>query len=419
MLVGVVGDLFHLLSLNLLFRRFPLLHPSTKQSMTMQQQQEKQFVPVSSADVKNARWGPALSDLADASSSSSSTSSSSSSSASTAAEFQRASNPPPGPPDLLLRLSSVPVYAVVNKKDEFVLVTGGEMGKDGTVVEKELGLLFLSEAGARALADKVIKEGGKKLAKSKGDVVVARTTLDRVYSLAAAAVRPKGAEDVIFRFVPSAKEVSRAVALVREGVAAATTSSSNSSSSSAAAAAAASVETAVPGFAGVPVFQAAGLSVSSEARRYTPLFLDSGDLDEAVRGAADARDAAAAAAEAEDAAVALRAAQARLDSIPAAENGGTKDKDQKRRKQAEEALEQASARAARAGERGVVKGAGGPPPPVEVGCLEAVLAEMAGERSEGGPWSQAMIVPPGALAARAAAAAARAKQQQQQTGKKK
>ena len=105
--------------------------------MTMQQQHE--FVPVSTADLKNARWGPALSDLADASASS------------TAAEFDRAANPPPGPPDLLLRLSSVPVYAVVNKKDEFVLVTGGERAKDGSVVEKELGLLFMSEAGARAL----------------------------------------------------------------------------------------------------------------------------------------------------------------------------------------------------------------------------------------------------------------------------
>ena len=57
----------------------------------------------------------------------------------------------------------------------------------------------------------------------------------------------------------------------------------------------------------------------------------------------------------------------------------------------------------------VVEGGGGPPPPVEVGCLEAVLAEMAGERSEGGPWSRAMLVPPGALAARAAAAAKKKK----------
>lgn len=348
----------------------------------MQQQQRQQFLPISTADVKNARWGPALSDLADASSS-----------ASTAAEFERASNPPPGPPDLLLRLSSVPVYAVVNKKNDFILVTGGEKAKDGSVVQKELGLLFLDEAGARALADKVAKEGGKKAAK---DVVVARTSLDRVYSLAAAAVRPEGADDVIFRFVPSPKEVSRAVALVRDGVAAATSSSSSSSSPSSASAA----EAAVPGFAGVPVFQAAGLSVSSDARRYTPLFLDSSDLDEAVRSAADARDAAAAAAEAEAAALVLRAAQSKLDATP--------EKDQKRRKQAEEALEAASARAAAAGERGVVKGAGGPPPPVEVGCLEAVLAEMAGERSEQGPWSGAMIVPPGALAARAAAAKAAA-----------
>ena len=349
--------------------------------MTMQQQQQE-FVPVSTADLKTARWGPALSDLAAAAAASSST----------AAELGRAANPPPGPPDLLLRLSSVPVFAVVNRKDEFVLVTGGSRNKDGSVVEKELGLLFMSEAGARALADKVIKEAsgaGNKKKIAKGDVVVARTTLDRVYSLAAAAVRPSGSEDVIFRFVPSAKEVSRAVSLVREGVAEAAGSS-----------AAAEASAAVPGFAGVPVFQAAGLSVSSDARRYTPLFLDSSDLDEAVRGAAASRDAAAAAAEADAAARDLLAARERLEAAP--------EKDQKRRKQAEEALEAASARAAAAGERGVVAGGGGPSPPLEVGCLEAVLAEMAGERSEGGPWSSAMIVPAGSLAARAAAAAAAA-----------
>ena len=41
----------------------------------------------------------------------------------------------------------------------------------------------------------------------------------------------------------------------------------------------------MPGFTGVPIFQAEGLSVKTEKQRYTPIFLDKADLDNAVKNA--------------------------------------------------------------------------------------------------------------------------------------
>ena len=71
-------------------------------------------------------------------------------------------------------------------------------------------------------------------------------------------------------------------------------------------------------FTGVPVFQAAGLTVKTEAARYTPLFLAKEDLDaavgaaftqrEAARGAVAAGKAAAAEADVDAARAAVRAA---------------------------------------------------------------------------------------------------------------
>jgi len=41
----------------------------------------------------------------------------------------------------------------------------------------------------------------------------------------------------------------------------------------------------IPGFTGVPVFQAEGLTVKAESARYTPIFLSKSDLDAAVHNA--------------------------------------------------------------------------------------------------------------------------------------
>jgi len=241
---------------------------------------------------------------------------------------------------------------------------------------RELGLLFMTENGARSLADQVRKKAPRKVAK---EIVVGRTTLDRVYTLAASAdARPPGAEGVMFRFVPDPAQVRRALGVYE-----------------------AAGEAPPPGFAGVPVFQAGGLSVSSARSRYTPLFLDAADLDEAVAGAETARAAAAAGAAAAAADAELLDAETKLAAAP---------KDGRKRAQAE-------ARVAAAKERAAVPLAGAPPPPpppVEVGSLESVLAAMAGggggapgggTGGSGSEWASAMLVPPGSMAARAAAAA--------------
>ena len=41
----------------------------------------------------------------------------------------------------------------------------------------------------------------------------------------------------------------------------------------------------IPGFTGVPVFQAEGLTVKTDDARYTPIFLSKSDLDAAVHNA--------------------------------------------------------------------------------------------------------------------------------------
>ncbi len=41
----------------------------------------------------------------------------------------------------------------------------------------------------------------------------------------------------------------------------------------------------IPGFTGVPVFQAEGLTVKTDEARYTPIFLSKSDLDAAVNRA--------------------------------------------------------------------------------------------------------------------------------------
>jgi Tic22-like family len=46
----------------------------------------------------------------------------------------------------------------------------------------------------------------------------------------------------------------------------------------------------VPGFLGVPVFQAEGLTVRTTEARYTPLFFSKDDLDKAIGNAAAQRD---------------------------------------------------------------------------------------------------------------------------------
>jgi hypothetical protein len=263
---------------------------------------------------------------------------------------------------------------------------------------RELGLLFMSETGARSLADQVRKKAPRKVAK---EIVVGRTTLDRVYTLAASTdARPAGAEAVMFRFVPDPAQVVRALQVYE-----------------------AAGEDPPPGFAGVPIFQAGGLCVSSARSRYTPLFLDAGDLDEAVRGAETARRAAAAGVAAAAISAELAEAEAKLAAAP---------KDGRKRVAAEARLAAAREKAAAPLPAEVTDA---PPPSVEVGSLESVLAAMSSVSVDGsagrsgwkkggkghgpGPeWASAMLVPPGAMVARAEAARAAAAAVAKKGGKK-
>jgi hypothetical protein len=353
---------------------------------------------------KPTRAGPALADLAAAA-------------APPAADSATQADPlavSVGPPDLLARLSSIPVFAVVNKNNDIVLVTGEVRRRTGEArcgcahahasnplsfppipyhhpplpshpqddpppgtdpaesapapTRRELGLLFMTEAGARSLADHVRKKAPRKVAR---EILVGRTTLDRVYTLAASPeARPAGAEGVMFRFVPDPAQVARALGVYE-----------------------AAGEAPPPGIAGVPVFQAGGLSVSTARSRYTPLFLDAADLDMAVAGAETARAAAAQGAAAA-AAAELADAEVKLAAAP---------KDGRKRVAAEARLAAARERVA-----APLAGATPPPPPaLEVGSLESVLAAMAGGggNSGGMEWASAMLVPPGSMVARAEAAA--------------
>ena len=251
----------------------------------------------------------------------------------------------------------------------------------------------MSEPGARALADQVKRKAPRKVAK---EIMVGQTTLDRVYTLASSAdARPAGAEGVMFRFVPDPAQVARAIETY-----------------------AAAGRPAPPGFAGVPVFQAGGLSVNSSRSRYTPLFLDAADMDEALAGAETARAAAAKGAAEAAAAAELADAEVKLAAAP---------KDGRKRAAAE-------ARLAAAKERAADPSAGAPPPPpppqVEVGSLESVLAAMASTKKAGGngkggsgggagsEWASAMLGPSGSVTARVVAAAAAAAGGKKGGGKK-
>ncbi|KAK9831849.1 hypothetical protein WJX81_001220 [Elliptochloris bilobata] len=261
--------------------------------------------------------------------------------------------------DIKSRLASVPVYTVANKKNEFVLVSG-----DGESDAKQLGLLFFSEPDAEAMVEK-IREQNPKLAKQSR---VLKVTVDKVYDFA---ITPDGAgmpgangASVIFRFMPDAKEVQSALELYREaGIA-------------------------VGGFAGVPVFQAEGLTVKTERARYTPLFLARADLDAAVGNAYKKKGGEREAGASAEVAAAAEADQRAQAALAAAEG---KD----RRAQQAEATEAALSLAKAEGRLRALRAEG--LPKVEVGSLEEVIGKMQADSS--GEWASVMFIPAGALAA--------------------
>lgn len=255
--------------------------------------------------------------------------------------------------DVKARLAPIPVYTVANPKNEFVLVAGEN--------NTQLGFFFFRKEDAEAIIAK-IKEENPRLAR---DSKVLRVTMDNVYEVFTTPRETTGLQGIHFRFMPDMAQVKHALQLYKD----------------------AGVPT--KNFIGVPVFQAEGLTVTTQDMQYVPLFLTKEDLDVAVSGAYRQRNAAqitavrdkAAQFEAEYQAVMREAEEAsgRDKSVLEAKAGKVKTK-------LDDALTKVSA----------IEVA--PLPKVEVGSFEEVLMRMtASEGSELAAWSQVMFVAPGLL----------------------
>jgi hypothetical protein len=215
--------------------------------------------------------------------------------------------------------------------------------------------------------------------------------MDNVFDVFTTPRDQTGLGGIHFRFMPDAAQVRRALQLHKE----------------------AGLPT--EAFAGVPVFQAEGLTVTAADAQYVPLFLAGEDLEAAVGAAHRARHAPQIAALRDRAAAAqaeYEAAQRAAEAARVAAGGG---KSSSASRAAEHKAAKAKTRAEQARAK-ATEAEAAPAPKVEVGSLEEVIARMAA--SEGGElaaWSQVMIVAPGLLlkqqqdsAAAAAAAAATA-----------
>lgn len=141
------------------------------------------------------------------------------------------------------RLEGIPVYALSNASEEFLLVSGSSSGKN-------LGLFCFNKDDAEALLNQVTlidphaRQGSK----------VVPVALNKVFQLKV--------NGVAFRLIPEFSQVKNALK-ERE--------KSGSVSS---------------GFSGVPVFQSRSLILKSQDKRYRPLFFRKEDLDNTLQSAA-------------------------------------------------------------------------------------------------------------------------------------
>uniref|UniRef100_A0A0D9WXS0 Tic22-like family protein n=1 Tax=Leersia perrieri TaxID=77586 RepID=A0A0D9WXS0_9ORYZ len=147
------------------------------------------------------------------------------------------------------RLAGVPVYALANSSQEFVLVSssrdGGKSAR-GAVPPPALGLLCFRKEDADAL-----------LAQMDGDMAAGST----VVPVALNKVIQLKSDGVAFRFVPDSSQVANAMKLMEnEG----------------------DVNV---GFQGVPVFQSRSLVLMSDNKRYRPVFFRKEDLDNSLHRA--------------------------------------------------------------------------------------------------------------------------------------
>ncbi|TKW31549.1 hypothetical protein SEVIR_2G113000v4 [Setaria viridis] len=145
------------------------------------------------------------------------------------------------------RLAGVPVYALANAAQEFVLVSSareGGQGGDGARQPPALGLLCFRKEDADALLEQM--EGDMRAGSS-----VVPVALNKVIQLKS--------DGVAFRFLPDSSQVANAIKLMQdEGL------------------------YAREGFPGVPVFQSRSLVLMSDNKRYRPVFFRKEDLDNSL-----------------------------------------------------------------------------------------------------------------------------------------
>ncbi|KAL5542716.1 hypothetical protein UlMin_010426 [Ulmus minor] len=137
------------------------------------------------------------------------------------------------------RLAGVPVYALSNSAEEFVLVSGTSTGKS-------LGLFCFKKEDAEALLDQI---GSLDPETRNGSKVVA-VALNKVFQLRV--------DGVAFRLIPETSQVKNALKeREKAGI--------NDD-----------------GFSGVPVFQSRSLVLRSQNRSYRPLFFRKEDLEKSL-----------------------------------------------------------------------------------------------------------------------------------------
>ncbi|CAN6580250.1 unnamed protein product [Malus baccata var. baccata] len=142
--------------------------------------------------------------------------------------------------DIEERLAGVPVYALSNASEEFVLVSGASTGKS-------LGLFCFKKEDADALLEHIrIMDPGMR----SGSKVVA-VALNKVFQLKV--------DGVAFRLIPEYSQVKNALK-EREKVG---TSDDD-------------------GFPGVPVFQSRSLVLKSQSKSYRPVFFRKEDLENSL-----------------------------------------------------------------------------------------------------------------------------------------
>ncbi|KOM31524.1 hypothetical protein LR48_Vigan01g107900 [Vigna angularis] len=141
------------------------------------------------------------------------------------------------------RLEGIPVYALSNASEEFLLVSGSSTGKN-------LGLFCFNKDDAEALLSQVTLIEPHARAGSK----VVPIALNKVFQLKV--------NGVAFRLIPEFSQIQNALK-ERE--------KSGSASS---------------GFSGVPVFQSRSLILKNENKRYRPLFFRKEDLENTLKSAA-------------------------------------------------------------------------------------------------------------------------------------